>query len=169
MDLEVATPADAPALAALVNAAYRAIGGGRGWTSEADLFAGGRVRAPDVAAMIAGGGTVLLRRSAQSLVGCIAIEADGAEAVISMLAVDPARQASGLGRALLAEAEQWAGRQGARLARMTVVEPRTELVAWYERRGYRRTGVEDFPYGDDRVGRPLRDDLRFVVLEKSLA
>jgi hypothetical protein len=52
---------------------------------------------------------------------------------------------------------------------MTVITLRETLIAWYESRGYRRTGKsEPFPYGDDRVGTPLRDDLRFVVLEKEL-
>jgi len=52
---------------------------------------------------------------------------------------------------------------------MTVISIRDELVAWYERRGYRRSGVfKPFPYGDERFGIPKRDDLRFEVLLKSL-
>ena len=51
--------------------------------------------------------------------------------------------------------------------RMTVIDVRDELIAWYERRGYRRTGIrKPFPYGDTRFGVPRRDDLRFEVLEK---
>jgi hypothetical protein len=53
---------------------------------------------------------------------------------------------------------------------MTVIHLRDTLIAWYERRGYRRTGeTEPFPYGDERFGIPRRDDLYFVVLEKALA
>ena len=52
---------------------------------------------------------------------------------------------------------------------MTVISIRDELVAWYERRGYHRTGVfKPFPYGDARFGIPTRDDLRFELLEKLL-
>jgi hypothetical protein len=52
---------------------------------------------------------------------------------------------------------------------MTVIAQRPDLIAWYERRGYRRTGENrPFPYGDERFGRPRRDDLLFVVLEKPL-
>jgi ribosomal protein S18 acetylase RimI-like enzyme len=70
---------------------------------------------------------------------------------------------------LLADAEQLAAKKGATIAKMTVVHQREALIAWYERHGYRRTGnLEAFPYGDDSVGRPLRDDLRFVILEKAL-
>ena len=52
---------------------------------------------------------------------------------------------------------------------MTVIEQRDELIAWYERRGYSRTGeTAAFPYGDARFGEPKRPDLRFVVLTKEL-
>jgi hypothetical protein len=53
---------------------------------------------------------------------------------------------------------------------MTVIEQRPELIAWYERRGYSKTGeTAAFPYGDARFGEPKRPDLRFVVLAKSLS
>ena len=53
---------------------------------------------------------------------------------------------------------------------MTVIDIRRELIDFYLRRGYRRTGIfKPFPYGDERFGLPLRDDLRFEVLEKELA
>ena len=51
---------------------------------------------------------------------------------------------------------------------MTVVNVRDTLIAWYQRRGYALTGVtRPFP-SDDRFGKPLRDDLCFVVLERAL-
>jgi Acetyltransferase (GNAT) family len=85
------------------------------------------------------------------------------------LATDPTLQNSGLGKILLSAAEQWAGDRGGRRIRMNVVNVRDALIAWYLRRGYRKTGeTEPFPYGDDRFGAPLRDDLRFLVLEKDL-
>ena len=74
-----------------------------------------------------------------------------------------------MGRALLAKAEDYLRAQGASRVRMTVISLRSTLIAWYERRGYRRTGEsKPFPYGDERVGVPLRDDLHFVVLDKAL-
>lgn len=52
---------------------------------------------------------------------------------------------------------------------MTVISVRSELIAWYARRGYQRTGERaPFPYGDARFGEPKRDDLEFVVLQKSI-
>nr|QMS48136.1 N-acetylglutamate synthase [uncultured bacterium] len=71
---------------------------------------------------------------------------------------------------MLAEAERIARVQfGQSIMRMTVIDIRDELIAFYERRGYVRTGVKKpFPYGDARFGLPRRDDLRFEVLEKPL-
>ncbi len=116
--------------------------------------------------------TILVRRgdSPPALLGCVAVElSDANKCTISMLAIDPGLQAAGLGRALLADAERFAADNGATIAKMTVIKQREQLLAWYERRGYRRTGsLEAFPYGDDSVGIPLRDDLQFVVLEKVL-
>jgi hypothetical protein len=56
---------------------------------------------------------------------------------------------------------------GGKRIRMHVVNVRDALITRYLRRGYRKTG-EPFPYGDDRFGAPLRDDLSFLVLEKDL-
>ena len=173
MQSEIATKIDATPLADLVNAAYRGTGGRHGWTHEAELIAGNRAAAKDVAAMLGESSTtVLLRRGDRppALRGCVAVEMNDADrCTISMLAVAPELQAAGLGRALLADAERFAANKGARIAKVTVVQQRDALIAWYERRGYRQTGdLEAFPYGDDSVGAPLRDDLRFIILEKAL-
>ena len=170
---DIASPFDAARLASLVNAAYRGKGGEIGWTHEAGLIVGDRASAKAIGAMIDGGSkTVLLRRSAESpaLLGCVAVENDGADrCTISLLAVAPASQTGGLGRALLADAERLGAAKGATVAKINVVQQREALIAWYERRGYRRTGaLEPFPYGDDSTGTPLRPDLRLIVMEKTL-
>jgi ribosomal protein S18 acetylase RimI-like enzyme len=173
MQSEIATAIDAMPLADLVNAAYRGASGHYGWTHEAELIAGDRASTRDVATLIGDGSTtVLIRRSDKppALLGCVAIEMNSADhCTISMLAIAPEHQAAGLGRALLADAEEFAASKGTMIAKITVVQQREPLIGWYERRGYRRTGaLEAFPYGDESVGTPLRDDLRFVVLEKAL-
>ncbi|MCE2604311.1 GNAT family N-acetyltransferase, partial [Pseudomonas aeruginosa] len=67
------------------------------------------------------------------------------------LAIDPKRQNGGLGRTMLAAAEDWVRDRGAKRVRMTVINVREALIAWYLRRGYAKTGVtEPFPFGDDR-------------------
>jgi GNAT superfamily N-acetyltransferase len=110
------------------------------------------------------------RRGPGRFVGCVWLEPIGDGVwYLGSLAVDPDRQNSGLGRAMLVAAEEWVRQRGAKRVRMTVINIREALIAWYTRRGYAKTGATDpFPYGDDRFGRPLREDLCFVVLEKSL-
>jgi ribosomal protein S18 acetylase RimI-like enzyme len=88
---------------------------------------------------------------------------------MGLLAVHPDRQGQQLGRRMLEASEEAIRQRGARRIRISVVNVRQKLITWYERRGYVRTGeMEPFPYGDERVGRPLRDDLEFVMLEKHL-
>jgi GNAT superfamily N-acetyltransferase len=173
--VRVATASDAAALCALVNSAYRGDSSRRGWTTEADLLGGQRT---DVAALQAfihdgardGSQLMLLHEDAAGPTCCVQLERTGGDAYLGMLTVRPLEQGSGRGRGLLEAAERHA-RQiwGARAVSMTVIEQRDELIAWYERRGYRRTGqTAPFPYGDARFGEPKRPDLRFVVLRKEL-
>ena len=97
------------------------------------------------------------------------LELQTAQRDLGLLTVRPDLQDRHLGRSLLAEAETFARGRGASRICMTVVNVRSALIAWYERRGYTLTGeIKPFPYEDERFGKPLRDDLHFVVLEKSL-
>ncbi len=156
----------------LVESAYRRESSRVGWTTEADLLAGQRTDRAEVEALLEEpGACLLLALEADQLVGCVLIKTHAhGTAHIGMFAVSPTLQARGLGRALLAEAERVARQEGGAVrAKMTVIEQRSELIAWYRRRGYHTTGeTEPFPYGNARFGLPLRDDLRFSVLEKSL-
>ncbi|HET6805446.1 MAG TPA: GNAT family N-acetyltransferase [Frateuria sp.] len=168
----MATAADIPAIVALVESAYRGESGRRGWTTESDLLDGQRTDAAGVADALSRPGSciLLLEHDGQPLASC-QLERKGEAAYFGMFAVDPARQAGGLGKRLLGEAERLAREDwGCRLMEMTVIVQREELIAWYERRGYRRTGqFAPFPYGDERFGIPRRGDLRFEVLVKRLA
>jgi ribosomal protein S18 acetylase RimI-like enzyme len=87
-----------------------------------------------------------------------------------MLTTLPTVQGRGVGRQVIAAAERWAiDRWQSASMHMTVLVQRPELIAWYERRGYVRTGQQKpFPYGDQRFGLPLRADLAFEVLRKPL-
>lgn len=168
--LRVARPDDVDAVAALVESAYRGESSRAGWTTEADLLAGRRTDATAVAEVVAvATAVILLAEDAAGLLGCCALEDRGEHWYFGMFAVRPTAQSRGGGSALLAEAERRATSAGARALRLEVVHARLDLIAWYERRGYVRTGeTRPFPYGDERFGLPRRDDLHFVVLAKPL-
>ena len=166
-----ATVDDIPALVALVTSAYRGEASRAGWTTEADLLDGARID-PEVLRedIVRARSLVLMATDASGPTACAHVADDGGAGYFGMFAVRPGLQRAGLGARLLAECERVA-REEWRLPamRMTVIDLRDELIAWYQRRGYRRTGVfKPFPYGDERFGIPLRDDLRFELLEKRL-
>ncbi|RBP65492.1 acetyltransferase (GNAT) family protein [Brevibacterium sanguinis] len=95
---------------------------------------------------------------------------DDGTAYLGVLAVAPQGQGRGVGSALLDLAEAWvAERWTARRLRMTVIDRREDLIAYYVRRGYEPTGNrEPFPYGDERFGIPQVEGLEFVELVKTL-
>jgi ribosomal protein S18 acetylase RimI-like enzyme len=166
-----ATEADADALVALVESAYRGDSSRAGWTTEADLLAGQRTDPAAVLDVIRKPGSrILVMERDGRIVACCQLEHRADHAYFGMFAVGPAAQGAGLGRRVLAEAERRArALPGVEEMRMTVLDAREDLIAWYERRGYRRTGTTSpFPYGDERFGLPLRPDLRFELLVKKL-
>jgi len=168
----LATSPDAATLAALVNSAYRGESSKVGWTTEADLLGGQRVDADRVIETIAAPENVILVHDRRGTpVACVHLERTGDACYLGMLTIRPDLQGMGLGRQLLEAAERWAvDRWAARSMHMTVIAQRLELIAWYERRGYQRTGrSKPFPYGDVRFGIPRRRDLRFEILRKELS
>ena len=166
-----ATEADIDAIVALVTSAYRGESSRAGWTTEADLLDGARID-PEVlrADIDRAGSRVVLAERDGALLACAHVAVDGDAGYFGMFSVVPGLQGGGIGKQVLAECERIV-RDDWRLPamRMTVIDVRDELIAFYQRRGYRRTGItKPFPYGDARFGEPKRDDLRFEVLEKTL-
>ena len=166
-----ATATDVPAVVELVTSAYRGEASRAGWTTEADLLDGNRIVPEVLLADIARPRSrILLYASDDRLHGCAHVAEDEGAGYFGMFAVRPTLQRAGLGRAILAESERIAVQEWRLpLMRMTVIDLRVELIEWYERRGYRRTGeTRPFPATDPRFGLPRRNDLRFAVLEKAL-
>ena len=174
MRLTPATETDYPAIVALANLAYRGGGSTASWNVEAGIIEGSRLTESllreDLAAKPHA--HLLLCRDTPDgpLLGTVWLEPQTEEVwYLGLFTVHPELQNRQLGRTLLAAAEHFARDHGGTTIRMTVLHVREALIAWYNRRGYQATGeTEPFPYGDDRFGRPLRDDLYFIVLEKAI-
>ena len=173
MLLTPAVEADYPAIIDLANLAYRGTGPSASWNIE-NFIEGQRLNdsllREDLAAKP--DAYLLTYRDAPDgpLLGTVWLDPgkDGAW-YLGLLTIHPEQQKRKLGRTLLAAAEDFAKQRGARRIQMTVVNVRDILIAWYERRGYTLTGeIRPFPYGDERFGRPTRDDLYFVVLQKDI-
>jgi GNAT superfamily N-acetyltransferase len=167
------TDDDVPTIVTLMNRAYRGVGGAR-WSTQEAYLSGDRITEEVLRAdLLAKPQASLLKwedPKGGPLLGCVWIEPLGDDVwYLGFLATDPTQQNSGLGKTLLLAAEQWVRDRSGKRIRMNVVNVRDALIAWYLRRGYRKTGeTKPFPYGDDRFGAPLRDDLSFLVLEKDL-
>ena len=164
-----ATLTDIPALIALVTSAYRGDTSKQGWTTEADLLDGQRIDAEALRHDIERTDSrILLALENGEVLACAHVAIEDGTGYFGMFAVSPDQQGSGVGKRMMAEAERLAREDwGLPGMRMTVIDIRDELIAFYERRGYARTGrKKPFPYGDERFGIPKRDDLRFEILEK---
>jgi len=179
-----ATPDDVDAVVDLVESAYRGDASRAGWTTEADLLGGRSTDAAMIRNLLADPRSVLLvldddaaLPGRRGLLACCQLErrepaADGEApaAYFGLFAVRPGRQGAGVGSRLLAAAEEMAAGWGARRLELTVLSHRPELLAWYERRGFRLTGAtHPFPgYADARFGHPRRDDLVLLEMAKPL-
>ncbi|HPG93396.1 MAG TPA: GNAT family N-acetyltransferase [Dokdonella sp.] len=171
LTFRTATLADVDAIVALVESAYRGASSRQGWTTEADFLEGQRID-PQLLAELIGrpdARVILVERNAE-LLACCELQDQRRNAYFGMFSVRPNGQGAGIGNRLLVEAERVAAEEWkCNEMCMTVIDIRDELIAWYLRRGYRRTGEhKPFPYGDARFGIPRRNDLRFEVLRKSL-
>ena len=167
MDVRAATASDVDDVVALVESAYRGDSSRAGWTTEADFLDGQRTDADEVSALVPH--LLVARDAGGSLVGCCSLVPKKSFAYFGLFAVRPGLQAGGIGSSLLAAAEARASGLGLGHVEMSVLSVRPELIAFYERRGYRRTGQTlPFPRSDPRFGLPRRDDLEFLVLAKKL-
>lgn len=147
LSLRLATRVDAAAICTLVNSSYRGIAGERGWTSEVELVTGLRAQAADIEKVLArANSAVLVGVVASAIVACVHAEKVGSDVQIGLFSVQPSWQGRGIGKWLLDEAERYAWQVlNAQRLVMTVISQRSELISFYQRRGYRRTG-EISPY-----------------------
>lgn len=166
-----AVKSDAAAIAVLVNSAYRGDSSRAGWTTEADLLTGTRINAEEVMQLIeADNSVVLLCLQNQEMIGCVHLEKTDDAAYLGMFVVQPTLQGGGIGKQFMQAAEVEVQKLwGVKKMWMSVISVRAELIAYYERRGYVRTGrFKPFP---SEIGDEFRlvKDLQFEEMEKVLA
>jgi GNAT superfamily N-acetyltransferase len=170
MSISIAQPKDVSALVSLMDNAYRGEGSKQGWTSEADLFIGNkRTDTETVTKLINKPGSVFLKYTNKDDVieGCVYLHQKGSKLYLGMFSVVPSAQGKGIGKKLLNAADEYAKEQHCALIYMTVITVREELIAWYEKNGYKRTGkMLPFPV-DEKFGIPTQP-LEMIVLEKEV-
>jgi ribosomal protein S18 acetylase RimI-like enzyme len=170
MSIIPAVAGDIPAIVTLLNSGYRGEASKKGWTTEADLLQGEIRTSEDlVNTFMQKPGAVFLKYmdDQNNLLGCVFLEQKERKLYLGMLCVSPLIQAKGIGRQLMTAAESYAKDKNCSTVFMKVISARHELIAWYERQHYTRTGLtEPFP-ADDRFGIPTRP-LEFIIMEKEI-
>jgi len=164
------TSLDVKELVQLVNSAYRGDSSRKGWTTEADLLDGIRSDEHTLLAQINQPSQTMLKavNTSNEIIGCVNLQEKKDTIYLGMLTVKPDIQAQGIGKILLTAAEDFALSKGIQTIEMTVISVRSELIAYYQRRGYQQTGEKrDFP-SDPKFG-IKKQELEFIVLEKKLA
>ena len=159
--IRIATPADAEAVAELVNAAFQV---------EAFFKIGDRTSAQEIVDLMRDGEFLLLlepgtrNREPGTVAGCVYLKCGGDRAYFGMLSIDPAMQGQGHGRTLIAAVEARARERGCRFMDIHIVNLREELPGYYGRLGYIEQGT--LPFSDSsRASRPCH----FIVMTKTLA
>jgi len=174
--LKEITRADFPEVVRLVNSAYRGDSSREGWTTEAEYLDGQRTDEKSLAAELNGEHKTVLcvcNKVTSEIIGTVFLEQfsdeKGPNCYLGMLTVKPNLQNSGLGKWMMAEVEKRLKSRGIHRITLGVLNPRHELMAWYERRGYIKSGItEEFPYGQDQFGKPKTKGLHFVMFEKTI-
>ena len=110
-------------------------------------------------------GTFLVSEEDDRITGCIYVRRGGDRAYFGLLSVDPSRQKSGIGRRLVAAAEEFARETGAHYMDLRIIHLRTELPEIYAKLGYRITGTEPYPQERNHM---LTQPVHFIRMSKEL-
>lgn len=169
---KTAHPEDSQKISDLVNSAYRGEDSKQGWTTEADYIGGTRTTPELILAMLntPRAQIDLAFDEANNLVGCVYINREGTQRLyFGMLTTSPLYQGKGLGKKMISHVEDIAQRESFTEMKITVLNVRAELIAFYERRGFRATGeFEKFPDNDPAYGIPKVGGLKLLEFIKSL-
>lgn len=169
IQFRVANKADISPLLNMINSSYRPKDNNASWSNESSFMTGDRINAAQLLETLQLANSVMLVGTDNNLlVSCVLIEKIELTAKIGLLTVDISRQQHGFGKATLQAAESYAfSKFEVNEIKMHVLQIRTELISFYTRRGYSRTGtVRDYPVHLG-VGQPLIQNLKYEVLIKS--
>lgn len=169
MEITAAAKSDTPALVCLINSAYRGEASKKGWTTEADLLDGMRTDEANISELMDDANAVFLKCLSEEgkLTGSVYLQRQNDKIYLGMLSVSPELQGAGIGKQLMRAAEEYATKNNCLSIFMTVISVRLELIAWYERHGYKKTGeTKPFPAGG-KFGMQ-KQPLELIVLEKNV-
>lgn len=155
MDLRFATESDLPALTALINAAFKV---------EAFFIERDRLTLDEARAYFANG-RFLLAKENNALAGVVYVELRGDRSYLGLLSVDPTLQRSGLGRRLMAAAEEFAREMGSHHMDLSVINLRTELPPFYRKLGYSEAGTAPI---HDHMKERVKQPCHFIRMSKPL-
>jgi GNAT superfamily N-acetyltransferase len=169
MTFHHATTEDIPAITSLINRSYRGDSSRAGWTTEADLLSGARIDEAELLSIINNPDSlILIALSDETVLATIRANREDDSVHFGLFAVEPTQQGEGIGKRLLTYAESEAQCQwGVNTAIMEVITHRSELIAYYERRGYIRTG-EMIPFPKSELWNPIASGLELEILKKRL-
>jgi len=169
MKITEVTLNDIPLLEKLINSAYRGESSKKGWTTEADFIGGIRTDEDSLIEMIINPEAVILKYCDDDnrIQGCVYLEKKDKHMYLGMLTVSPVLQSKGIGKILMASAEEFARDRKCNEIVITVISIRHELIGWYERRGFLRTGEKKSFPSDMKFGIP-RIPLELIVMKKKL-
>lgn len=168
--IEIADATDIPKLVAIINQSYRGEGSKAGWTSEAYFVEGDkRTDKNDLLRHLDGANAVMLKavNDGNEPSGCVYLQKRNGKLYLGMLSVKPTLQKTGIGKLLMQASEKYAAQQGLSVIMMYVVSLRSELIEWYQKQGYRDTGIR-IPFPDlPEYGRPMVP-IEFMIMEKQI-
>lgn len=159
LSCRIAIAADANAIVDLVNAAFRV---------EDEVLSGDRIGLAEVEERLVRGTFLVCDSGQGDLAGCVYVEPRGETGYLGLVSVSPSRQSLGLGRDLMAAAEDRLREAGCSACELWVLSFRQELTAWYGRMGYRLMRIEPFQAVNPGPNRKLLRPCHFEVMERDL-
>ncbi|MFI5202698.1 MAG: GNAT family N-acetyltransferase [Candidatus Kapaibacterium sp.] len=154
-----ATVEDVSAIVALVNVAFNVE------TNLKIFLEGVRTDEKNVTDLMQKGEFFLMEEKSGNILSSIYIEVRGERGYFGMLAVEPALQGRGLGRAMVEFAENYCRERGCTIMDLKVLSPRVELLPYYHKLGYEDMGTDAF-----RPSRPIREgvECHLILMSKPL-